>query len=126
MVVKADKMQHAVDDDPMQFALVGAPKGDGILLDTVCADAELARQNGFTIGQGEGYDVGIEIVTETLFVDVQQLVVATEIVVQLPYRFAVLLRHLRNPRFGLLRVDGWHLHVECVESDHLYCVFFFK
>ena len=125
MVVEADKVQHAVDDDAVRFALVCPAKSYGVLLNAVHADAKLARQHSLTVGQGKGHDVGIEVVTKALFVDFQQLVITTKLVVQLPYRLAVTLCYCLNPRLRHWRVDEWHIHVQCAESDH-YCVFFFK
>ena len=69
MVVETDEVQHAVDNNAMQLALIVAAKGLGILLDAVHADAEITRKHGLTVGQREGDNVGVEVVAETLLVD---------------------------------------------------------
>ena len=69
MVVETDEMQHTMDDNAVQFALVAAAKGLSILFDAVDADAKLTRQYSLTIGQREGDDVGVEVMTKTLLVD---------------------------------------------------------
>ena len=123
MVVKANEMQHAMDDDAVQLAFVSPTKGHGILLDTIHADAELARKHSFAIRQGEGHNIGIEIVAETLSVNLQQFLVTAKIVMQLPDRLAVSSCHRLNPCLVALRFNGRHLHIQCAESDHLNACF---
>ena len=118
MVVEADEMQHTVDDDPMQLALIATPKGLCIFLDSVGADAKFTRKNRLTIGQRKGDDVSVKVVAKALSIDLQELLVTTEIVVQLPYRFAVTMRHFLDPNLDMLRFDGWHFHIQCAESNH--------
>ena len=55
-----------MDHNAVQFALISAAKGLGILLDTVYADTKLARKHGLTVRQREGDNVGVEVVAKTL------------------------------------------------------------
>jgi len=62
MVIKANKVQYAMDNNPMQFALITTSKGLGILLNTVYADAEFTRKYRLAVRQWKGHNVGVKIV----------------------------------------------------------------
>ena len=101
MVVEAQQMKHAMNDDAVQLAFEAPSKSHRILLDAVDADAKLARNHGLTVGQRESYNVGVEVMPKSFLVDFQQFLVAAKIVVQLPYRLAMPLGHRDNPRLDL-------------------------
>ena len=64
-------MQHTMDDDPVQLALIAAAKSLRIVLDAFDANAKLAGKHRFTIGQRKGDNVGVEVVTKSFPVDFQ-------------------------------------------------------
>jgi hypothetical protein len=112
-------MQYTMDNDAMQLTLITSAKGLSILFYAVDTDAEFARKYRLAFRQREGHNVCIEIMAKTLFINFKQFLIAAKIVVQLPYRLAMLFDNLTNPSLDALWVNGRHLHIQSAESYHL-------
>lgn len=70
-----------MEDDPVQFPLNAAIKGLGVLPDAVDADVNVGKQGCLLWGKLKGDDVGIGIVVEVGFIDIQEIFVCAKDVV---------------------------------------------
>ena len=117
LVVDAYKVQYAVDDDAVQFFVVGSALLLGVAEHGVKADDNVARYgvldaHGFKVFSiVEGDDVGVVVVLQVLLVDFEYVFVITEHIAYVAYFLSVGCRYGSDPSVGVALGDFWHLYI---------------
>ena len=96
-----------MDDDAMEFALVGLIELLGIGAHGVEADDNIAR-NLITLGIIESDDVGVIVVSKELAIAVENTLVVDELVAHFAQPLAMELCDLANPGADVTSADSRH------------------
>ena len=107
LVVDATEVQDAMDDDAMEFALVGLIELLGIGAHGVEADDNIAR-NLITLGIIEGDDVGVIVVSKELAIAVENTLIVDELVANFAQPLAMELGNLANPGADVTSTNSRH------------------
>ena len=117
LVVDATEMEDAVDDDTVQFLVVGTTKLICVSEDRVEGDDDISVQ-GLSLGVVEGDDVGIIVMAQVLVVHFEDLVVVDEQIADFTDLFSIRLCHATDPVGRLALLDVGELHPFCIVCDH--------
>ena len=107
LVVDATEMQDAMDDDAMEFALIGLIELLGIGAHGVEADNNIAR-NLIALGIIEGDDVGVIVVSKELAIAIENTLVVDELVANFAQPLAMELGNLANPCADVTATNSRH------------------
>ena len=113
LVVDADEVEDAVNDDAVELVVVVLAELPGIGAHGVEADEEVAAHN-IALAIVEGDDVGVVVVPQVLAVDLKNLVIVAEDVGHVAHTLAVGAGHVAHPGRGLAMRDGGHLDIDGV------------
>ena len=107
LVVDATEVKDAMDDDAMEFALIGLIELLGIGAHGVEADDNIAR-NLIALGIIEGDDVGVIGMSEELAIAVENTLVVDELVTNFAQPLAMELGNLANPYADVTATNSRH------------------
>ena len=116
-VVDAAEVQNAVDDDAVQFFVIGFAEGFGVGAHGVEADKEVAAHD-VVCAIVKRDDVGVVVVVEILAVHFQYLFVIAKDIGHFAHFFAITCSYGFNPGRVGAAFDSRHFHVDGLIRNH--------
>lgn len=117
LVVDATQVQDAMDDDTMEFTIVGLLELLGIGAHRIERNEQIAT-DFVPFGIVESDDVCVIVMLQILAVDLEDLLIVAEDIRDLPYPLTMILGDLFHPGTNICFVDSGHLSVALIEKRY--------
>lgn len=117
LVIDATEVEDAMDDDAVEFVVVGFSEEFGIGAHGVEADHDVSIDDVFFIVV-ESDDIGIKVVTEVLVVDLEYLLVVNKHISHLAHTTSVAGSYGPDPGIGGALLYGGHAHALYIVCNH--------